>query len=40
MAKLKDNGNLDKDLTGSNTYDDFDSARLALKMFEMNIKIN
>lgn len=35
MARFKDNGNLDKDETSGNTYDVFDSARLALKMFEM-----
>jgi hypothetical protein len=40
MARYKENGNLDKDETSSNTYDAFDSARLALKMFEMNVKIN
>ncbi|HEY9399360.1 MAG TPA: hypothetical protein VIP29_05650 [Nitrososphaeraceae archaeon] len=33
MANFKDNGNLDKDETSGNTYDAFDSARLALKMF-------
>ena len=36
MAKFKDSGNLDKGETSNNTYDVFDSARLALKMFEMN----
>jgi hypothetical protein len=36
MAKFKDNGNLDKSETSNNTYDVFDSARLALKMFEMS----
>jgi len=36
MARFKDNGNLDKDETGSNnTYDCFDSTRLALKQFYM-----
>jgi len=35
MAKFKDNGNLDKGETTSNTCDVFDSCRLALKMFEM-----
>ena len=40
MARYKENGNLDKDETSGNTYDSFDSARLALKMFEMNVKIN
>jgi hypothetical protein len=34
-ARYKENGNLDKDETSSNTYDAFDSSRLALKMFEM-----
>jgi len=39
MAHFKDNGNLDKNETSSNnTYDVFDSARLALKMFEMGSK--
>jgi hypothetical protein len=35
IAKLKDNGNLDKGETSNNTYDSIDSARLALKIFEM-----
>jgi hypothetical protein len=36
MAKFKDNGNLDKnETTSNNTYDVFDSCRLALKMYEM-----
>jgi hypothetical protein len=39
MVKYKDNGNLDKEETSSNNtydaFDAFDSARLALKMFEM-----
>ena len=35
VAKYKDDGNLDKDETSNNTYDVFDSTRLALKMFEM-----
>ena len=35
-AKFKDNGNLDKAETSNNTYDVFDSARLALKNFEVN----
>ena len=35
-AKFKDNGNLDKTETTNNTYDVFDSARLALKNFEIN----
>lgn len=34
-AKFKDNGNLDKDETSNNTYDAFDSARLALMMFPL-----
>jgi len=34
MARFKDNGNLDKDET-DNTYDCFDSTRLALKQFYM-----
>lgn len=32
-ANYKDNGNLDKDETSGNTFDIFDSTRLALKMF-------
>jgi hypothetical protein len=36
MTIFKDNGNLEKDETPNNTYDVFDSATLALKMFEMN----
>jgi hypothetical protein len=39
MAKYKDNGNLDKDETAGNTYDAFDSTRLALKMFPLSKKI-
>jgi len=40
MAKFKDNGNLEKDEAGStNTFDVFDSARLALKMIEMSERI-
>lgn len=36
QAKFKDNGNLDKDESGNdNTYDAFDSARLALKQFNL-----
>jgi hypothetical protein len=35
MARFKENGNLEKDETSGNTYDVFDSARLALKMFEI-----
>jgi hypothetical protein len=35
MACFKQNGNLEKDETSGNTYDVFDSARLALKMFEI-----
>ena len=35
MARFKDNGNLDKEETSNNTFDVFDSTRLALKMFEM-----
>jgi hypothetical protein len=35
IAELKDNGNLDKGETSNNTYDSIDSARLALKIFEM-----
>jgi hypothetical protein len=38
MARFKDNGNLDKAETSNNTYDVFDSTRLALKMFEMGRK--
>ena len=39
MARYQDNGNLDKDqTTGNNTYDVFDSARLALKMYQMGDK--
>ena len=39
MAKFKDNGNLDKeDTTSNNTYDVFDSTRLALRMFEKGAK--
>lgn len=34
MARFKDTGNLDKSETGNNTFDVFDSTRLALKMFE------
>jgi len=35
MARYKDNGNLDKEsTTNNNTFDVFDSTRLALKMFE------
>jgi hypothetical protein len=37
-AKYKDNGNLDKAETSTSTFDVFDSTRLALKMFELNIK--
>ena len=37
MARYKENGNLDKDETSNNTYDAIDSARLALKMFEMTV---
>lgn len=33
-ATYKDNGNLDKSETSNNTFDVFDSTRLALKMFE------
>lgn len=33
VARFKDNGNLDKDDTSGNTFDSFDSTRLALKMF-------
>ncbi len=33
MARLKDNGNLEKDEMVGNTFDAFDSTRLALKMF-------
>jgi hypothetical protein len=36
MARFKDNGNLDKGETSNNTYDVFDSTRLALKMYEMS----
>lgn len=35
MAEFKDNGNLDKTETGNNTFDVFDSTRLALMLFEM-----
>jgi terminase large subunit-like protein len=35
MAKSKENGNLDKDEVGDNTFDALDAARLALKMFYM-----
>lgn len=35
QARFKDNGNLDKEETSNNTFDVFDSTRLALKMFEM-----
>jgi hypothetical protein len=39
MTRYQDNGNLDKDqTTGNNTYDVFDSARLALKMYQMDGK--
>lgn len=40
MAKFKDNGNLDKEETGTSTFDLFDSTRLALKMYEMNLISN
>jgi hypothetical protein len=33
MACFMDNGNLDEDDPSSNTFDSFDSTRLALKMF-------
>jgi len=33
VARFKDNGNLDKDETSYNTFDIFDSTRLALNMF-------
>ncbi len=33
MARFKDNGNLEKDEMMGNTFDAFDSTRLALKMF-------
>ncbi len=39
MARYRENGNTDKDETSNNTYDAFDSARLVLKMFEMNVQI-
>jgi len=36
QARYQDNGNLDKSETNNNnTYDAFDSCRLALKMYEM-----
>jgi hypothetical protein len=35
QARFKDNGNLDKAETSNNTYDVFDSTRLALKMFDI-----
>lgn len=33
MTRFKDNENLEKDETSGNTFDSFDSTRLALKMF-------
>jgi hypothetical protein len=33
MARFKDNGNLDREETGGNTFDSFDATRCALKMF-------
>jgi hypothetical protein len=35
MAKVKENGNLDKDEVGNVTYDVFDAFRLAMKMFNL-----
>jgi hypothetical protein len=35
-AKFKENGNLDKAEISNNTYDVFDSVRLALANFEIN----
>ena len=35
MARAKENGNLDKESDGNQTYDVFDACRLAMKMFQM-----
>jgi hypothetical protein len=37
MAKYQDNGNLDKKEAGDNTFDVFDSTRLALKQFDLDV---
>lgn len=35
MARVKDNGNLDKEETSTSTYDALDACRLAMRMFKM-----